>query len=381
MKLRAYLDNNATTRLADEAVAAMLPYFTDRYLNPSSVAGELFGIPDALSDAQRALARLFGSVDLAGDFVLTSGASEANSWAVHAAMMTRGDRHLVTTAIEHPSLLAAVEARARRGAKVDLVQPDRDGRIRVEQFMAAVQSSTSLVSVIAANNETGVIQPTAEIVAAVRAAAPGALIHVDATQAVGRIALNLADEWNEVDLVSLSAHKFHGPKGIGALFVRNGVRVEPLIYGGKDDCRRGGTPNPAGAAGLTVAANLAWEALSCMNDVRALRDLFEAMILDMVPRASINGMDAPRLPNTSSITLPGLDAIAAVEELACEGICLASGSACSSGSLAPSHVLTAMGIHHDDAKATLRISLSRETRTEEIELAARAVAKLAHMQA
>jgi len=364
MNIKAYFDNNASTRLADEALSAMLPFLQDDYINPSSIAGEIFGSGRAIGDASRELALLFGSIDLSDRFQITSGASESNSWAVKAALEVAGSRHAVATRIEHPSLLAALEAQARRGAYVDLVDPEPNGRVDVERFIASVRPDTLLISVMAANNETGVLQPIAEIASAARAVAPNALIHVDATQAVGRVPLDLTMDLAEVDLLSLSAHKFHGPKGVGALFVREGRRLEPLIHGGGRS--RGGTPNPAGAAGLAAAAHLARSSIGDVERLRSLRDLFERLLAERIPTVFFNGSSAARLYNTSSIGIPGLDAQSAVEELACRGICVASGAACSSGSLSPSHVLVAMGLSYEQARSTIRVSISRLTTMAEI---------------
>lgn len=369
MRIRAYLDNNATTRIAPSVLAAMMPYLTDCFLNPASAAGELLGAGRALDDVQVALAGLFGSRDLAGRFVLTSGASESNSWAVRAAALLQ-PRHWVCGAIEHPSLLAAAEAaRDGVGVQLTLALPEATGRISPDTFLNSVRPDTGFVSLMAANSETGVIQPVAEVARAVRSISPGALIHVDATQAVGRVDIDLDDAWAEVDLMSLSAHKMHGPKGMGALYVRDGIDLPALIYGSKSAHARGGTPNGPGAAGLAAAAFLAADNLQKMVKVKAMRDAFEADIVATLPNARINGQNVDRLPNTASISIPGLDAAAAVEHLALEGICLATGSACTSGSIAPSHVLTAMGLDYEMAKATIRVSLSIDNTREELQLA------------
>lgn len=376
MRVLAYLDNNATTRLADEALAAMLPYLTDEFLNPSSAAGEIFGMRDVFAEAKAALARLFGSRDLAPGFNFTSGASESNSWAVHCALGRTSGGHAVATAIEHPSLLAALEARGRAGTEVALVPSGADGRIDPDRFGAAVRPDTAFVSIMAANNETGVIQPVAAVAERVRKAAPRAVVHVDATQAVGRVPLDLRTEWAEVDLVSLSAHKFHGPKGVGALFARPDVVLAPLIHGSGEDAVRGGTPNPAGAAGMGSAADLALRNLPSMAEVAMLRDRLETLLAEAVPATIVNGRSAPRLPNTSSVTIPGKDGPALVEALASRGICVATGAACTSGSPKPSRTLLAMGLDHDGARSTIRVSLSRATTLTEVELAAGEIARL-----
>lgn len=366
MTVVAYLDNNATTAMAPEVLEAMLPFLRDQYLNPSSVAGELLGAARPLGAARRALARLLGDAGLAERFTLTSGASEANSWAVHAATVGRlGPSHLVSTAIEHPSLLAALEARRRRGDQVDLVKPTVDGVVEPDAFASALRPDTAFASFMFANNETGVVQPVAALVAAVRRVAPSALVHVDATQAVGKLPLDLDADFGAVDLVSLSAHKFHGPKGVGALYVRTGLRLEPLIHGSDGEGDRGGTPDPSRAAGMAAAACAALARTGAWDRVRVLRDGLEASILAMAPHARINGRGAARLPNTISVTIPGLDAGDAIAALAAEGVCVSGGSACSSGSPEPSHVLLAMGMSREHARSTLRLSLSDLTEAGE----------------
>ena len=359
-----YFDNNATTRLLPEAFEAMRPYLTERFLNPASAAARILGETDPAIEAKRALGQLLGDADLYREIVITSGASEANSWAIQAGCPIGG--HLITTRIEHPSLLAAAGAAERRGVRVDYVSPGSDGRVRPDDILELLTPDTALISIMLANNETGVLQPIEEIAAAVRKRSPHTLLHTDATQAVGRIAIDLVDRLGDVDLLSLSAHKFHGPRGIGAWFVRDGVEVSPLIYGAQEDGRRGGTANSASAAGMATAARHAFERLDDMDRVESLRSRIESELLEIVPGARVNGVDAPRLPNTSSITFPGILADEVVDQLALQGICIASGSACESGSTAPSHVLTALGLSYEAAKATVRFSLSFDTTADEV---------------
>ena len=374
--IRAYLDNNATTRTDPSVVQTMMPYFTDLYVNASSAAGQVLGADRVVDEAKRALGALFGSRDLANQFVLTSGASEANSWAIKG-LGIGGDDVVVSSAVEHPSVLAALKAIERRGANVRLASCDTDGVIDVADFRAAIDSRTRLVSLMLANNETGVVQPVSRLAEIVREAAPQCVIHCDLTQAPGRIPVDLSSELVEVDLASFSAHKFHGPKGIGGLFIRSGVEVEALLEGEQERGRRGGTINSPGAAGMAKAAELALQRLSGMEEVAAMRDRFEAIVLQKVSGSIVNGKAARRLPNTSSITIRGLDAAEIVDELARRGLCIADGSACSSGSDAPSHVLTAMGVAYSDAFQTIRVSLSSETTADEMDLLANELIELA----
>lgn len=368
MRPRAYLDNNATGRISPEVLAAMMPYLTDNYVNASSAAGELAGAGMPVQQAKAALAQLLGSHDAQRIF-LTSGASESNSWAVHIATHGQANGRLVSTAIEHPSSLAALEAKRMEGWSVDLVRPQASGRINPTDFAQLLSRDTALVSVMLANNETGVIQPIEEIAALVRATVPAALFHVDATQAVGRIALSLEGNLGDADLISVSAHKFHGPKGCGALFVADGITPYPLIHGSQQNGLRGGTPDVASAAGLAAAARLAAERLPLMAKVQLLRDQFEVKLASQLRDVHILGANAPRLPNTSCFVYPGVDADHLVEMLAGEGIVIAAGAACTSGASAPSHVLRAMGVDHSDARSALRVSLSADTTVEELDLA------------
>ena len=248
MKLRAYLDNNATARLAPEALAAMMPYLTDIYLNASSLAGELVGAARPLVNAERELARLFDAEDLADRFFLTSGASEANSWALQVGTANHAPGHLVSTAIEHPSLLNGLEAKAKQGWAISLARPHRNGQIEPSAVAALLRPDTALVSVMLANNETGVLQPVAEIAKLIRECCPSALFHVDATQAVGQIPLSLLGNLGDADLISISAHKFHGPKGCGALFAAESVGLPALVHGSQQNGHRGGTPDTVAAA-------------------------------------------------------------------------------------------------------------------------------------
>jgi cysteine desulfurase len=369
MMIRSFLDNNATTKPAPEVVAAMLPYLTELYPNPSSIAGQALGIGNAMSDAKRALARLLGSVDLADAFVLTSGASEANSWAITAADRRASSSHLVTTAVEHASVLAACRGASSKGHDLSILPVDSEGLVRIEDLAAAIRPDTALVSIMLANNETGAIQPIGELAAIVRERAPTALIHCDATQAVGKIPVNLAEALWEIDLLSLSAHKFHGPKGVGALYIRPGVELDPLIYGEQERGLRGGTLNAATAAGLAKAAEIAEERLDAMARIADLRNLLEEKLATQVAGVHFNARPVPRLPNTSSITIDGVDADALVDALAFREIYIATGSACSAGSQAPSHVLTAMGLSYEQATSTVRVSLSHETTQDELRLA------------
>lgn len=284
-----------------------------------------------------------------------------------SSLLAAGE-HAVTSAGEHPSILAAVEPAAHRGCAVDIVPLDAWGRVDLTAFAKVVRRDTRLVTLQLANNETGVVHPIAEAAKITRSAAPAAVLHTDATQAVGRIRIDLDGELAQVDALSFSAHKFHGPRGVGGLFAREEITLEPLIHGEQERGRRGGTLNAGAAAGLAVATRQAGQGLKDMSLVAELRNRLEQELLRIRPDARVNGATVRRLPNTSSVTFPGLDADEAVAALALSGVCVSTGSACSAGAAAPSRVLVAMGMTPDEARATLRFSLSRETRPDDLQV-------------
>jgi cysteine desulfurase len=360
--IRVYLDANATTRPLPEVVDAVRHAMQEDYVNASSAAAA-FWAGDPVADAKRALARLLDAE--AEEFILTSGASEANSWVMSS--VTAGG-HAVVSGIEHPSLRDAAAAASLRGVEVTVVHADRDGLVAPQAVLAAVGSKTRLVSVMLANNETGVLQPIAEIAEVVRSRFPQALVHTDATQAVGRIPVSL-DRMAGVDLLSLSAHKFHGPKGVGALFARAGTRLPALIHGEQEGGIRGGTYNTPALAGMAIAADAMRRRIpEWTTRVLDLRDRLERELAARFSGSWVNGGGAPRLPNTVSLTVPGIDAVGIVDRLAAAGICVATGSACSSGASAPSHVLTSMGLSTADASSTLRFSLSLDSAWSDVEI-------------
>ncbi|MBZ9724855.1 cysteine desulfurase [Mesorhizobium sp. CO1-1-11] len=365
MEITAYLDNNATTRPHPEVMEALRYYQETLFLNASSTAGELLGAARPLKDARIAVLDLLGGSEDADKIVLTSGASEANSWVMFGAL-TPGS-HAVVSATEHSSILSAARSAQGRGHHVDVLQVNQQGLVESQSLAAALRPDTRLVSIHLANNETGVIQPLATLAALVRRLSPAALLHTDATQAVGRVPIDLSGALAEVDLLSFSAHKFHGPKGIGGLFIRGGVSMNALISGEQENGLRGGTSNVPGAAGLAASARLAIAGLDQMAAVAQLRDELEARLVALRPDATVHSRKTPRLPNTTSISFPRLLAEDVIEQLALHGICIATGSACSAGATAPSHVLTAMGVSPDDARATLRFSLSVKTTQDEID--------------
>jgi cysteine desulfurase len=364
MDAPVYLDNNATTRLAPEALEAMLPFLRDQYGNAGSAhtLGRL--AEGAVAHARTQLAGLLGCQE--AELVFNSGGTEGLNHAIRGVLEALpARRHLVTTAVEHSAVLAIAEWLERQGIEVTRVGVDREGRLDLDQLEAAIRPDTALVSVMAANNESGVLSPIAE--AGRIARAKGVLFHVDGTQAVGKVPVDLRAL--PVDLFNLSAHKFHGPKGVGALYVRRGLRLKPfLLGGGQERGRRGGTENVPGIVGLGKAAELAGAELAVMaTEVRALRDRLESELLARVPEARVNGAGADRVPNTSFPSFRGIEGEALFLKLSDRGVCVSTGSACTTGQREPSHVLRAMAVGAEWAQGTVRLSLSRYTTGAEID--------------
>ena len=358
-----YLDNNATTRPDPRVVEAMLPFLGDQYANPSSV--HLFGqqVRHAVETAREQVAGALGAKPR--QIVFTGGGSEANTLAIRGTLASRPNkRHFITTAVEHDSVLRLAGQLEKEGYRVTYLGVDPLGRLDLAELEAALADDTALVSVMHANNETGVIFPIERI--GQLTAARGVPLHVDATQTVGKLPVDTGKL--PVQLLTLAAHKFHGPKGVGAVYVGKGVRLRPQVLGGHQERDlRAGTENVPGIVGTGAAIQLAVTHLEEENTrVRALRDRLEAGLLERIAIAHVNGDRTQRLPNTINIGFEALEAEAVLMLLSKEGICVSSGSACSSGSLEPSHVLQAMGIDPRIAHGAVRFSLSRFTTDEEI---------------
>lgn len=351
-----YLDNNATTALDPRVLEAMLPFLREQYANPSSL--HYFGqqARHAIETAREQVAAAIGARPR--QIVFTGGGTEANHLAIRGALAAApGKRHLVTTPVEHDSVRRLVERLAEEGYRVTTLGVDRTGQIDPAEFEAALSEDTALASIMHANNETGVIFPLERL--AEIAAARGVPLHTDATQTVGKLPVNVAKL--PVSLLTLAAHKFHGPKGVGVLYLRRGARVQPQLLGGhQEHDLRAGTENVAGVVGAGEALRLAVEHLDEENTrVRALRDRLESELLSRVEAAHPIGDREHRLPNTANVAFEALQAEAILMLLSNEGICASSGSACSSGSLEPSHVLQAMGVPERIAHGAIRLSLSR----------------------
>ena len=361
-----YLDNSATTRVDDLVLEAMLPCFRENFGNASSV--HVFGqqARAAVEDARRSVAELLGTDTR--EIVFTSGGTESDNAALWGVFRSgyRPGNHIITTRIEHPAILSTCKALEGAGAEVTYVPVDSSGRVDPQAIEKTIRETTILISVMHANNETGVIQPIEEIGKIARAR--GIVLHTDAVQSVGKIRVNV-DELG-VDLLSLSGHKIHGPKGIGALYVRKGTRLTAFMTGGSHERkRRAGTENVPAIAGIGAAARLARERLTEMGTrVAALRDRLETQTMSRIPGVHVNGQD-PRLPTISNLSFERLEGEAAVIAMDLEGVAISTGSACSSGSLDPSHVLTAMGLRPEVVQSSLRFSLSYHTSEQEISLA------------
>ncbi|MCY2951273.1 MAG: aminotransferase class V-fold PLP-dependent enzyme [Planctomycetota bacterium] len=357
-----YLDNNATTRLAPEALEAMLPYLGEWYGNASSA--HRFGqrSRQAIEEARAQLAGLIGCGDQ--ELILTGGGTEAVNTAIRGVLGSRGSRRkIVTSVVEHSATRELCRELSMSGVEVVEIGVEGSGALDMEGFGAAVDDSVALVTMMWANNETGVIFPVEQIAAVCRQR--GVPFHCDGTQAVGKVAVDVRGVG--MDLMSLAAHKFHGPKGVGALYVRRGVRMRPLIIGGPQERgRRGGTENVAGMVGMGKAAELAGRLLGEMGRVAELRDELEGGILKRIEDAHVNGGRENRLVNTTNISFARLEAEAILLLLSERGICASAGAACSSGSLEPSHVLRAMRIDERIAHGAVRFSLSRYTTREEV---------------
>ncbi len=369
MKKIIYFDNNATTAVDPEVFEAMKPYFCERYGNASSIHSFGGTVMAEVEKARIQVAELLGA-DFrdkdghASEIIFTSGGTEGDNAALAAGCAARPDRkRIVTTRVEHPAVLTTVREYERKGYEVVLIPVDKSGRLDMEAMAKEVDSDTAIVSCMWANNEIGNIYPVEEI--ARIAHSQGALFHTDAVQAVGKVPLSLSD--SEIDFLSMSGHKIHGPKGIGVLYVRRGTRFKPLITGGHQERgRRGGTENVPGIVGLGKACEIA--RLGMADEVKylsELRDYMEEKIVSAIPSSRANGDKTSRLPNTTSISFDCIEGEAILSLLDIHGICASSGSACTTGSLEPSHVLRAMGVPYNSAHGTIRFSLSKFNTREE----------------
>ncbi|MBR1770783.1 MAG: IscS subfamily cysteine desulfurase [Lachnospiraceae bacterium] len=367
-----YLDHAATTRVAPEVLEAMLPWLQADYGNPGALYQSGVKARNALRTARESVAALMHAHP--EEIYFTSGGTEADNWALTAtaeAFAAKG-RHIITSRIEHHAVLHTCAWLERRGYEIMYLKPDRDGLIAPEEVERAIRPDTILISVMLANNEVGTIQPIAQIGALARA--KGILLHTDAVGAFGQIPVDV--EALQADLLSVSAHKLHGPKGVGCLYIRNGVRIGALLQGGAQERnRRAGTENVPGIVGFGVAAECAGKRLQESETVVQLREHMIQRLLAEIPQSHINGHRDRRLPGNIHISFDGIEAESLLIRLDMDGICASAGSACTSGSLEPSHVLLAMGQSATEARSSIRLTLGADNTPEEIDAAADAIGK------
>jgi cysteine desulfurase len=370
-----YLDNNATTKVDEAVFEEMRPYFCELYGNPSSM--HFFGgqVQKKVDEARNRVAALLGA--LPEEIIFTACGTESDNAAIRSALEVFPEkRHIITTRVEHPAVLTICRNLTKRGYRVTELNVDSEGRLDLDELRSAVDDNTAIVSVMYANNETGVIFPVEQVAAIAKS--KGALFHTDAVQAVGKIPLNMAN--SAIDMLSLSGHKLHAPKGVGILYVRKGVPFRPLLVGGhQEKGRRAGTENTASIIALGKACAVAETFMDDENSrVKAMRNRLEKELLARIPNARINGGAAERLPNTTSIAFEFVEGEAILLLLSEKGICASSGSACTSGSLEPSHVLRAMGVPFTCAHGSIRFSLSRFTSEAEIDTVIRELPPIIH---
>jgi cysteine desulfurase len=385
---RIYMDANATTPLLPEVFEAMRPFWIEHFGNASSIHQHGQHARAAVDHARDSLARLFHC--RASEIVFTSGGTESDNLAIFGTITselsaTKERTHVITTSIEHHAVLHAAESLEHRNIDVTFLPCTAQGVIEPAELIGAIRPNTKLVSIMYANNETGVVQPIAALAAIAHAA--GALFHTDAVQAAGKVPLDLSPHGplKDVDLLTISGHKMYAPKGIGILFVRRNVRLNPMMHGGSHERqRRAGTENVAGIVGLGKAAEVAqqWLKTDGPDKLATLRDRLEQGILAQVDEAGVNGGGAPRVANTTNIYFDHVEAEALVIALDLKGLSVSGGSACQSGATEPSHVLTAMGLSPARARASIRFSLSKLTTEEEVDQALALIpAAIAHLRA
>ena len=365
MERLIYLDNAATTKTAPEVVEAMLPYFTERYGNPSSVYGFASANKEVISQQRDVIAQVLGAKG--NEIYFTAGGSEADNWALKAtaeAYEGKGN-HIITTKIEHHAILHTCEYLEKKGFEVTYLDVDEDGVVKLDELKAAIRPTTILISVMYANNEIGTIQPIREI--GEIAHEHGILFHTDAVQAFGQVPIHV-DECH-IDMLSASGHKLNGPKGIGFLYIRTGVKIRSFVHGGgQERKRRAGTENVPGIVGLGAAVKRAADTMAERTGKETeLRDYLINRVLDEIPHCRLNGHRTKRLPNNANFSFRFIEGESLLIKLDMKGICGSSGSACTSGSLDPSHVLLAIGLPHEIAHGSLRLTLNEDITKEEID--------------
>lgn len=360
-----YLDNAATTRVYPEVLDAMLPFFTEHYANPAAFYGFANPAQKAVHEARENVAKLIGAKN--EEIYFTGGGSESDNWAIKAtaeAYKNKG-KHIITSTIEHHAILHTCQWLEKQGFEVTYVNVDEDGVVKLDELEAAIRPDTILISIMAANNEIGTIQPVREI--GELAHKHGVLFHTDAVQAFAHIPLDV-DEMN-IDMLSASGHKIHGPKGIGVMYIRKGVKILSFMHGGAQERRRrAGTHNVTGIVGIGKAVEIAAKSMETQSkEIAKLRDYLIGQVLEKIPYARLNGHKTNRLPNNANFCFRFIEGEGMLILLDQAGICGSSGSACTSGSLDPSHVLLAIGLPHEIAHGSLRLTLSEETTKEDVD--------------
>ncbi len=374
MKPFIYLDNAATTKTAEEVVEAMLPYFSRHYGNPSSIYSLGADSKKAVTEVREVVARSIGARD--NEIYFTAGGSEADNWALKATAEAYADKgkHVITSAIEHHAVLHTCEYLEKNGFSVTYVGVDENGIVKLDELEAAIRPDTILISIMFANNEIGTIQPIEKI--GEIAKKHGILFHTDAVQAYGQLPINV-DQYH-IDMLSASGHKLNGPKGIGFLYIRKGIRIRSFVHGGgQERARRAGTENVPGIVGLGAAVRRALRIMEEKTEKEtALRDELIRRIEEEIPYCRLNGDRHLRLPNNVNFSFRFVEGESLLIMLDMEGICASSGSACTSGSLDPSHVLLAIGLPHEIAHGSLRLTLSEETTREELDTVVEAIKRI-----
>lgn len=360
-----YLDNAATTKTAPEVVEAMLPYFTEYYGNPSSVYSFASGNKEKINEQRERIAEMLGAAP--NEIYFTAGGSESDNWALKATAEAYAEKgkHIITTKIEHHAILHIGEYLQKRGYEVTYLDVDENGLVKLDELEAAIRPDTILISVMFANNEIGTIEPIKEIGAIAKK--HGVLFHTDAVQAFGQVPIDVNE--CQIDMLSASGHKLNGPKGIGFLYIRKGVKIRSFIHGGAQERkRRAGTENVPGIIGLgTAAARAAATMEERAKKEIEMRDYLISRVLDEIPYTKLNGHPEKRLPNNANFSFRFIEGESLLIRLDMAGICGSSGSACTSGSLDPSHVLMAIGLPHEIAHGSLRLTLNEEITREEID--------------
>ncbi|MDR1962462.1 MAG: aminotransferase class V-fold PLP-dependent enzyme [Planctomycetaceae bacterium] len=364
-----YLDNNATTAVASEVRDAMLPFFAGEYFNPSSMYDAAKPVKHAVESARELIAGYLGASQ-SSELLFTSCATESINAAIFGAIRANPERrHLITTAVEHPAVLEIGKELQREGFEVSFIGVDRQGNLNLGEFVRELRSDTLLVAVMHANNETGVVFPIERLSRVVKETDPSILFLCDATQSMTKLPIRLDSHFRNIDMLAFSGHKFHAPKGVGGLFLRRGTRCRTFLIGGHQESgRRGGTENVPYIVGMAKAVERAAATHDDdINRMERLRNKLEAGIIQKIPNVEVNGLGAERMPNTLNIAVHYIEGEGILYQLSSLGICASSGSACTSGSLEPSHVLTAMGVPFTAKHGSVRFSLSRYTTEREID--------------